>query len=63
MTNTSNLFFDMWARHNDMLKIIVNDYDGKFTNKIWIFLMKKVGIKLKLNMTSHLQTNGQTKGQ
>ncbi len=63
MTNTSNIFFDMCTRHNGMLKIIVNDYDAKFTYKIWTFLMKKVGTKLKFNMTFHLQTNGQTKGQ
>ncbi len=41
----------MWARHNGMLKIIVNDYDAKFTYTIWTFLMKKVGTKLKFNMT------------
>ncbi len=54
MTNTSNLFFDMSARHNGMLKILENDYDGKFTYKIWTFLMKKIGNKLKFNMTFHL---------
>ncbi len=39
---TTNMFFDMWVRHHDILKVIISDHDGKFISKFWTFLIKNV---------------------
>ncbi len=41
----TKLFFNMWVWHNGMLTVTVNDWDVKFTSKIWMMLMKKTNIK------------------
>jgi hypothetical protein len=30
---TTNMFFNMWVRHHDILEVIVSDHDGKFISK------------------------------
>jgi hypothetical protein len=62
LKKTTKLFFNMWVKHNGMLEVIVNDYDKKITLEFEIFLLRKVGTKLKFNIEFHPQTNGQ-KGQ
>lgn len=56
----TKLFFDMWVRHNGMPKVIVSDWDVKFTSEFWTLLLKKAGTKLKFNTIVHLEINGQT---
>jgi hypothetical protein len=55
---TTKLFFHMWVKHYGIFEIIMNDCVGKCTSKFWIVFMKKIGTKLKFNMTFHLQVNG-----
>jgi hypothetical protein len=62
MAKTKKLFFNMWVKHNGMLKVIVNDCDKKITLEFEILLQRKVGTKLKFNIEFHRQTNGK-KGQ
>jgi hypothetical protein len=30
---TTNMFFNMWVRHHNILEVIVSDHDGKFISK------------------------------
>jgi hypothetical protein len=60
VTRMTKLFFDMWVRHNGMPKVIVNDWDVKFTSEFWTLLMKKTRTKLKFNTIFHPEIDGQT---
>jgi len=55
MTKITKLLFNMWVKHNVMLKVIGNDCDTKFTLETWVLLMKKIGTKLKFNTICHPQ--------
>jgi len=55
------LFFEMWVTHNNMLEVIISDYDTKFTSNFWKVLMNKVKIMLKFNTAFHPQIDGLTK--
>jgi hypothetical protein len=46
------LFFEMWVTHNNMLEVIISDYDTKFTSNFWKVLMNKVKIMLSLTQPS-----------
>jgi hypothetical protein len=46
MARTMKLLFDMWVRHNNMLEVIVSDWDVKFMPKFWILLINFLRIKL-----------------
>jgi hypothetical protein len=54
-------FFEMWVTHNNMLKVIMSDYDTKFTSNVSKVLMNKAKFMLKLNMAFHPQIDGLTK--
>jgi len=55
------LFFEMWVTHNNMLEVIMSDYNTKFTSNFWKVLMNNATIRLKLNMAFHPQIDGLTK--
>jgi hypothetical protein len=55
------LLFEMWVTHNNMLEVIMSDYDTKFTSNFWKVLINKAEIMLKCNMAFHPQIDGLTK--
>jgi len=57
---TGRLFFTHVFKHHGLLKDIVSDRDPKFTSKFWRALWKRMGSKLKMNISFHPQTDGQT---
>jgi hypothetical protein len=52
------LFFEMWVTHNNMLEVIMSDYNTKFTSNFWKVLMNKAKFMLKLSMAFHPQMMG-----
>ncbi len=48
----------MW--HHGLLNSIVSDWNSVFTSKFWFLLCYFLGIKQKLSIAFHLQTDGQT---
>jgi hypothetical protein len=58
MAGMMKLLVDMWVRHNNMLEVIVSDWDVKFMSKFWIILIKFLKIKLKFSIVFHSQIDG-----
>jgi len=56
---TGRLFFTHVFKHHGLPKDIVSDRDPKFTSKIWRALWKRMGLKLKMNISFRPQTDGQ----
>jgi hypothetical protein len=54
------LFFTHVFKHHGLPKDIVSDRDPKFTSKFWRTLWKRMGSKLKMSISFHSQTDGQT---
>ncbi len=50
-------FFSNIFKHNGMPDSSVSDRDPKFTSKFWKRLMELCGVKLKMSLSKHLQTN------
>jgi len=57
---TGRLFFSHIFKHHGLPKNIVSDRDPKFTSKFWRALWKQMGSKLKMSISFHPQTDGQT---
>jgi len=57
----ANLFLDIVAKHHDTPKRLVSDRDLLFISKFWQELFKLYGTKLRLSLTYHPQSDGQTK--
>jgi len=57
---TGRLFFSHIFKHHGLPKDIVLDRDPKFTSKFWRALWKRMGSKLKMNISFRPQTDGQT---
>ncbi len=58
--NTTMLFFDHVFHYHGLLKNIISDYGPHFTSKFWKWVFKLLGVKVKLSLTFHPWTNGQT---
>ena len=52
------LFFDTWYCKNGLPTDIISDRDKLFISKFWRALHKITGVKLKMSMAYHLQTDG-----
>ncbi len=62
--DSTKLFFDMWVKHHEMPKFIINDKETKFMMGSWKHLIQKVGTKLSFSMTFHPQISmANRKGQ
>lgn len=59
-TPQMKLLFDKWVKHNNMLEVIVSDWDVKFMSKFWILLINFLKIKLKFDIVCHLKIDGLT---
>jgi hypothetical protein len=57
------LFLDHFYKFHGLPAAIVTDRDKVFTNKFWKELFKKLGIRLMVSTTYHLQTDSQLKGR
>lgn len=53
-----HIFFDTWYCKNGLPLNVVSDRDHLFTSKFWDALHKITGVKLKISMAFHPQTNG-----
>ncbi len=54
------LFFTHVFKHHGLPKDIVSDRNPKFISKFWRALWKRMGSELKMSISFHPQTNGQT---
>jgi hypothetical protein len=54
----TSIFFDEWYCENSLLLNIISDQDKLFTSKFWKALHLLTGIKLKMSMAYHPQTDG-----
>ena len=52
------LFFNHWYCKNGLPKDIVSNHDKLFLSKFWAELHKLTGVKLKLSLSYHLETDG-----
>ena len=57
----ARIFFDELVHLHDLPKIIVSDWDVKFTSYFWKILWHLMGTLLKFSTAYHPQTDGQTK--
>jgi hypothetical protein len=57
---TGRLFFTHVFKHHGLPKDIVSNRDLKFTSKFWRAFWKRMGSELKMNISFHPQTDGQT---
>lgn len=55
------LFFDNWYCKNGLLSDIVCDRDKLFVSRFWKALSKLSGIKFKMSMAYHPETDGSSK--
>jgi hypothetical protein len=55
------IFFDEWYCENGLPLKIVSDRDKFFLSKFWQALHKLTGVKLKMSMAYHLQSDGASK--
>ncbi len=59
----AEVILDMVVRHHSLPDSIVSDRGSVFTSKFWLSLCYFLGIKLRLSIAFHPQTDGQTKRQ
>ena len=58
--DTAKLFIDNIYRYHGLPDDIVSDRGPQFVSKFWQFLFKILHIEIKLSLTFHPQTDGQT---
>lgn len=51
------IFFDKWFCENELPKEIISDRDKLFISQFWTALHKLTGVKLKLSIAYHSQTD------
>ena len=54
-------FFNRWYCEHGLPDVIFSDRDKLFISKFWKALTKLTGVKLKMPMVYHLQTDGASK--
>jgi hypothetical protein len=54
----ADIFFDQWYCENGCPLEIISNHDKLFISKFWKALMKRMGIKHKLSMAYHPETDG-----
>ena len=54
------IFLRRIVANHGLLKKIISDRDKLFTSKFWQALIAKIGIRAKLSIIFHPQTDGQT---
>ena len=57
---TMHIFFDSIFQLHSLPKVIVSDWDFKFTSWFWRMLFEYLGTKLAMSTAFHPQTDGQT---
>src|SRR5215212_10026170 len=57
---TARIFFDSIFQLHGLPKVIVSDWDSKFTSQFWRTLFEHLGTKLAMSTAFHPQTDGQT---
>jgi len=57
----AGLFFDHWYCENGCPNEIISDWDKIFISKFWVSVMHLSGIKHKISMAYHPQTDGLSK--
>ncbi len=62
-TGVVEVMIDVIVHHHGVLESIITDRDLLFTSKFWSSLCYFLGIKKKLSIAFHPQTDGQTKKQ
>jgi hypothetical protein len=55
------LFFDKWYCKNGLPLHIISDHDKLFVSTFWKVLHKLTGVKLKMSMAFHPETDGSSK--
>ena len=55
----AELFFREVFKLHELLKIIISDWDNRFTGAFWQELFRLVGTELATNMSYHHQSDGQ----
>ena len=61
MDNLTVLFFDNWYCENGLPLNIVSDCDKLFISRFWKLVMALCGVKLKMSMAYHPETDGSSK--
>lgn len=55
------VLFDQWYCKNGLMLNLISDRDALFTTELWTALHKLTGIKLKMSMSYHPETDGSSK--
>ena len=56
--NLADLFFDIWYCENRLPLEIISDRDQLFMSNFWKHLHKLTGVKIKMSMAYHPETDG-----
>ena len=55
------VLFDEWYCENSLMRQIISDCNPLFTSELWTALHKLTGVKLKMSIAYHPQTDGASK--
>ena len=56
----ATVFIEHYVPYHGFPKTIISDRRTQFTNAIWAILYKTLGIKCRLSLVYHLETDGAT---